>query len=95
MFHIEKLTIRDTDYSIESGKWAKQAGGSIVLRFGKLVLMANATAAKEMREDQHFFPMTVDYREKFYAAGQIPGGFIKREGRPFREVVQYFFMLGC
>ncbi len=82
MFVKESLNINGQEYSLETGKWAKQAGGTVILRWGKIVLMANATAAHEAREGQDFFPLTIDYREKFYAAGQIPGGFIKREGRP-------------
>ena len=67
--------------SIETGRWAKQASGSVVVQYGDTVVLAAVTAAKEVREGQDFFPLTVDYREKTYAAGRIPGGFIKREGR--------------
>lgn len=73
----DRLTI-----SIESGNWAKQAHGSVVYRSGDLVLLATVCAEKEPREGQDFFPLTVDYREKFYAAGRIPGGYFKRENRP-------------
>lgn len=88
MLQKETLKIRDSEYSFETGVWARQAGGSIVLRWGKLVLMANATSAKDFNEDLDFFPLTIEYREKFYAAGRIPGGFIKREARPTeREII--------
>ena len=68
--------------SIETGNWAKQAHGTAVVRVGKMVLLATVCAEKEAREGQDFFPLTVDYREKFYSAGRIPGGFFKRETRP-------------
>src|SRR6202043_3858410 len=67
--------------SIETGKLAKQAGGSAVVRFGENVVLAAATANPEPRVGIDFFPLTVDYREYTYAGGRIPGGFIKREGR--------------
>jgi len=67
--------------SIETGKLAKQAGGSAVVRFGENVVLAAATSNPEPREGIDFFPLTVDYREYTYAGGRIPGGFIKREGR--------------
>src|SRR5271156_2939825 len=67
--------------SIETGKLAKQAGGSAVVRFGENVVLATATSNPEPRTGIDFFPLTVDYREYTYAGGRIPGGFIKREGR--------------
>src|SRR5438105_3894385 len=67
--------------SIETGKLAKQAGGSAVVRFGENVVFAAATSNPEPRTGIDFFPLTVDYREYTYAGGRIPGGFIKREGR--------------
>jgi polyribonucleotide nucleotidyltransferase len=68
--------------SIETGKVAKQAHGSAVVRLGDTVILATAVEAKQIDEEQDFFPLLVDYREKAYAAGKIPGGFFKREGRP-------------
>ncbi|HKZ22506.1 MAG TPA: polyribonucleotide nucleotidyltransferase [candidate division Zixibacteria bacterium] len=68
--------------TIESGKVAKQADGAVTVRYGDTMILATAVAAPEVREEQDFFPLTVDYREKAYAAGKIPGGFFKREGRP-------------
>lgn len=79
---LQSIQVQGKEYTLETGKWAKQANGSVILRWGKLVLMANATAASKAQEGADFFPLTVDYREKFYAAGKIPGGYIKREGRP-------------
>ncbi|MBI4388602.1 MAG: polyribonucleotide nucleotidyltransferase [Nitrospinae bacterium] len=68
--------------SIESGELAKQAGGSVLVRIGDSMVIVTATAAKTPRAGIDFFPLTVEYREKTYAAGKIPGGFFKREGRP-------------
>jgi polyribonucleotide nucleotidyltransferase len=77
-----EATINGASITIETGKWAKQAHGSIVYRTGNLVLLATVCAEKEAREGQDFFPLTVDYREKFYSVGRVPGGYIKRENRP-------------
>src|SRR5437762_13324712 len=74
--------------SFETGKLAKQAHGSAVVRMGENVVLATAVANPEPREGIDFFPLTVDYREYTYAGGRIPGGFIKREGRPSeREIL--------
>src|SRR5262250_3442699 len=74
--------------SFETGKLAKQAHGSTVVRIGDNVVLATAVANPEPREGIDFFPLTVDYREYTYAGGRIPGGFIKREGRPSeREIL--------
>src|SRR3954447_4330488 len=74
--------------SFETGKLAKQAHGSVVVRIGDNVVLATATANAEPRVGIDFFPLTVDYREYTYAGGRIPGGFIKREGRPSeREIL--------
>lgn len=67
---------------VETGKVAKQAGGAAVIRYGDTVVLVTATSSKDPREGIDFFPLTVDYEERQYAAGKIPGGFIKREGRP-------------
>lgn len=68
--------------SIETGKLAKQADGSVVVRMGDTMLLATVVSATEAKDDVDFMPLTVDYREKFSAAGRFPGGFTKREGRP-------------
>jgi polyribonucleotide nucleotidyltransferase len=74
--------------SFETGKLAKQAHGSVVVRMGDNVVLATATSNADPREGIDFFPLTVDYREYTYAGGRIPGGFIKREGRPSeREIL--------
>lgn len=67
--------------TLETGEVARQAGGAVVVKFDDTVLLVTAVAAKSAREGQDFFPLTVDYQEKFYAGGRIPGGFFKREGR--------------
>ena len=72
----------DQKLTIETGKIAKQATASTLVSYGETVVMANVVAAKEAKPDIDFFPLTVSYQEKFYAAGKIPGGFFKREGRP-------------
>jgi len=68
--------------TLETGKLAKQAGGAVVARQGDTMVLCTAVIQSSAKEGQHFFPLTVDYREKFSAGGMFPGGFIKREGRP-------------
>ncbi len=68
--------------SIETGEMARQAGGAVLVQFGDSIVFCAATAQDEPKVGFDFFPLTVDYREKFYAAGRIPGGFFKREARP-------------
>ena len=70
------------EISIETGKLAKQADGSVVVTMGKTMLLATVVSAKEANEDVDFMPLSVDYREKYAATGKFPGGFFKREGRP-------------
>src|SRR5579884_3022079 len=72
---------------IETGKVARQAGGGVTVRLGDTVVLVTATAAETPREGIDFFPLTVDYREYTYAAGRIPGGYIKREGRPSEKEI--------
>ncbi len=72
---------------VENGKMAKQANGAVLVRHGDTVVLVTATTSAEPREGVDFFPLTVDYEEKMYAAGKIPGGFIKREGRPSSDAV--------
>lgn len=83
-FKVEKesVDLKGQPYELETGMWARQADGSVLLRWGNMVLMANATGAKKSGEGLDFFPMTVEYREKYYAGGRFPGGFLKRENRP-------------
>lgn len=73
---------------LETGKIARQATGAVVASYGDTVVVATVVAAKEAKADQDFFPLTVNYQEKYYATGKIPGGFMKREGKPSeREVL--------
>ena len=72
---------------IENGKMAKQANGAVLVRYGETVVLVTATASAEPREGVDFFPLTVDYEEKLYSVGKIPGGFIKREGRPGESAI--------
>ncbi|MBS0213334.1 MAG: polyribonucleotide nucleotidyltransferase [Proteobacteria bacterium] len=69
-------------FTLETGEIARQAGGAVMVKVDGTVVLVSAVAAKSAREGQDFFPLTVDYQEKFYAGGRIPGGFFKREGRP-------------
>lgn len=80
--HFFETEIGGRKLVIEVGKVAKQANGAAVMRYGDTVVLVTATASKEPREGIDFFPLTVDYEERQYAVGKIPGGFIKREGRP-------------
>ncbi len=67
--------------TLETGEIARQASGAVIVRIDDTVVLVTAVGAKSAREGQDFFPLTVDYQEKFYAGGRIPGGFFKREGR--------------
>ena len=81
MINVEK-EIGGKMLTIQTGKIARQSAGSVVLTYGDTVLLVAVNAAKEAREDVGFFPLQVEYREKHYASGKIPGGFFKREARP-------------
>lgn len=72
---------------IETGKLAQQAGGSVTVRLGDTIVFAAATMGKEPREGQDFFPLTVEYEERMYAGGRIPGSFFRREGRPSEDAI--------
>jgi polyribonucleotide nucleotidyltransferase len=86
--HKVSAMIGERELSIEIGKLAKQADGAAVVSYGDTVVLVTACSARQPREGLDFFPLTVDYRENFYAAGKIPGGFFKREGKPSeREVL--------
>ncbi|HWC66333.1 MAG TPA: polyribonucleotide nucleotidyltransferase, partial [Thermoanaerobaculia bacterium] len=87
MKHEQTITLPGRTISIETGKVAKQADGACVVRMGDTVVLATACAAPEAKEGIDFLPLTVDYRENTYAAGRIPGGFFKREGRPTEKEV--------
>ncbi|HCS48193.1 MAG TPA: polyribonucleotide nucleotidyltransferase, partial [Candidatus Aminicenantes bacterium] len=76
------LDINNRPLSIEIGKIGRQADGSAFVRYGETIMFCTATSKKEVKELKPFLPLIVDYRENTYAAGKIPGGFFKREGRP-------------
>ncbi len=80
--HIVELEFSGRKLTIETGKMAKQANGSVVVRSGDTMVLVTAVASKSAKEGQDFFPLTVNYQEKAYAGGKIPGGFFKREARP-------------
>jgi polyribonucleotide nucleotidyltransferase len=84
MFNVVKKTFAYGAHQVtlETGEIARQAGGAVVVSMEDTVVLVSVVAAKEAKPGQDFFPLTVDYQEKFYAAGRIPGGFFKREGRP-------------
>lgn len=85
---IEKFQFKDgREVSIETGRLAKQANGSVVIRCGGTMLLATVVANKEANPGVDFLPLTVDYREKFYAGGKIPGNFFRREARPSDEEI--------
>jgi polyribonucleotide nucleotidyltransferase len=81
------VTVGREEISFETGKLAKQAGGSVVVRAGECMVLATAHGRPEPREGADFFPLTVDVEERMYAAGKIPGGFFKREGRPTEKAI--------
>ncbi len=84
MFNIVKESIQwgEETLTLETGKVARQADGSVIATLGETSVMANVTFAREPKPGQDFFPLTVHYQEKYYAAGKVPGGFFKREARP-------------
>ncbi|HEY8537116.1 MAG TPA: polyribonucleotide nucleotidyltransferase [Vicinamibacterales bacterium] len=85
--HTRALTIGSQTLSIETGKLAKQADGSVLVRYGDTMVLVTACYAANPREGIDFLPLTVDYREYTYASGRIPGGFFKREGKPAEKEV--------
>ena len=87
MVYQESMELGKHRLSLETGRLAKQANGSAYMRYGDTVALVTACARHEPREGIDFFPLTVDYREYQYAAGRIPGGFYKREGRPTEKEI--------
>jgi polyribonucleotide nucleotidyltransferase len=81
------VTVGDQEITFETGKLAKQANGAVVVRSGDTMVLATAQGRAEAREGADFFPLTVDVEERMYAAGKIPGGFFKREGRPTERAI--------
>ncbi len=87
MYIKKSIELNGKTLSIETGKLAKQAHGSALIRFGDTMVLVTVVANDEMTEQRDFMPLTVEYREKMFAAGKIPGGFIKREGRPSEKEI--------
>jgi len=83
----KEIKIQDKTIKLETGKIAKQTSGSVMVTSGETVVLVTVCASKGDAEDRGFFPLSVDYREKFYAAGRIPGGFFKREARPSEKEI--------
>lgn len=81
------VDVRSKELSLSTGKMARQADGSVVAQYGDTIVLATAVSSKTPREGIDFFPLTMDYQEKTYSAGKIPGGFFKREGRPSEKEV--------
>ena len=87
MISIVTTTVGGKQITIETGRLAKQADGSVLVTSGNNMVLVTAVSSKEPKPDQGFFPLTVEYIEKFYAIGKIPGGYFKREGKPSTESV--------
>src|ERR1051326_7102044 len=87
MHHTVEIDLGTRKLTLETGKIAKQANGAVVVRSGDAVVLVSACMADQPKPGAGFFPLTVDYREYTYAAGKIPGGFIKREGRPSEKEI--------
>ena len=87
MFKIYETELAGRKLTIETGKIAELSNGNVIVRYGETVVMVNVTSAKEPKEDVDFFPLSVDYEEKLYAVGKIPGSFTKREGKPTDKAI--------
>lgn len=83
----KEVEIGGKKLTLETGRLAKQADGAVMVRYGDTMVLVTAVASSEAREDIDFFPLSVDYREKAYAAGKFPGGFFKREGKPTEKEI--------
>src|SRR3954449_8194439 len=83
----ESIKVGSQDLIVETGKAAKQADGSVVIRYGDTMLLVAAVSARTAREGMDFFPLTVEYRENTFSAGRIPGNYFRREGRPNEKEV--------
>src|ERR1700686_2025269 len=87
MLHTVEIDLDGQKITLETGKIAKQANGAVVVRSGDSVVLVSACSNEQPKANAAFFPLTVDYREYTYSAGKIPGGFIKREGRPSEKEI--------
>ncbi len=87
MFKTFSMELAGRTLTVETGKLAQLANGSALIRYGDTVVMSSATASAAPRDGIDFFPLSVDYEERLYAVGKIPGGFIKREGKPSEKAI--------
>jgi polyribonucleotide nucleotidyltransferase len=87
MIVTKEIEIGGKILSLETGRFAKQANGAVMVRYGDTMVLVTAVASEEAKEDQDFFPLQVEYRERVSAAGKFPGGYIKREGRPTEKEI--------
>ena len=87
MFKSYQMELGGKPLTLEFGKYAEQAGGSCFVRYGETVVLVNAVVSEKPRPGIDFFPLSVDYEEKMYAVGKIPGGWIRREGRPSEKAI--------
>src|SRR5918998_2208519 len=85
--HTVAVGVAGRELTFETGLLAEQADGAVVVRYGDTVVLATVVGERAAKEETDFFPLTVDYEERMYAAGKIPGGFIKREGRPTEAAI--------
>ncbi len=81
----ESIKLGNKELIVETGKVAKQADGSVVIRYGDTIVLVAAVSGRTAREGLDFFPLTVEYRENSFAAGRIPGNYFRREGRPGKK----------
>ena len=87
MSKVFEIELAGRKLTIETGKLAQLANGAALVRYGETVVLSTATASTKPREGIDFFPLSVDYEERLYSVGKIPGGFIKREGRPSERAI--------
>ena len=87
MYKMYETELAGRKLTIETGKVAELTNGNVIVRYGDTVVMVNVTAAKEPKEGIDFFPLSVDYEEKLYAVGKIPGSYTKREGKPADKAI--------
>jgi len=87
MANVFECSIAGRALGIQVGKFAQQANGTVAVRYGDTLVLVTACLSSEVREGVNFVPLTVDYEERLYAAGKIPGSFIRREGRPTEEAI--------
>ena len=87
MFRTYSMELAGRTLTAEIGRVAEQANGAVLLRYGETTVLVTATASEKPRDGIDFFPLSIDYEERLYSVGKIPGGFIKREGRPSEKAI--------